>query len=206
MKLGLFGGSFDPVHRGHVATAHRARRELGLDRVLFLPTAKPPHKRERDFAPAFRRFVMVELALLEVEGLYASPRELTPGRVAYTVDTLEAIREEMPEAELSLLMGSDSLAQLHTWRRWREILGLVSLVILARPGWDVSQVRRELPAELVELLFTGPAGGARFTWVECSFELSSTEIRTVLRQGASPPEEAVDPLVLDYIHKYRLYR
>ena len=100
MKIGLFGGSFDPIHRGHVEPVREARRRLGLERVIYLPTATPPHKPRRALAPALARFAMVELALLGEEGLYVSAHELTPERPAYTVETLEHFRRQMPEAEL----------------------------------------------------------------------------------------------------------
>ncbi len=140
MKLGLFGGSFDPIHLGHITPVRAARRELGLDRVIYLPTARPPHKPDRILAPAHARYAMVELALLDEEGLYASAHELTLERPAFTIETLEHFRREMPDAELFLLIGGDSLADLHHWVRWREIPAAARLVVLARPGWDLDAV------------------------------------------------------------------
>ena len=133
MKVGVFGGSFDPIHRGHVEPVEAARRALGLDRVLFLPTARPPHKPDRRFAPALARYAMAELALLEREGLEVSTLELTGERPAYTVETLERLQVESPGDELWLLVGSDSLAQLHTWRRFRDLLAGFPVAVLVRP-------------------------------------------------------------------------
>jgi len=212
MKLGLFGGSFDPIHRAHVELARAARDEAGLDRVLFLPTADPPHKPPRA-APAWARFVMVELALLEEEGLFASAHEMTPGRRAYTVQTLEHFRELEPDATWHLLLGSDSLAQLHTWRRWREIPRAAPLVVLRRPGWGPEEVRKSIPAELVELLREGSEAAPQARgglppplWVGEPRDVSSTALRQVLARGDEPPVGDLPARVLDYIQKYGLYR
>jgi nicotinate-nucleotide adenylyltransferase len=206
MKVGLFGGSFDPIHRGHVEPVQAARRALGLDRVLYLPTAQPPHKPKRQFAPALARFAMVELALLGEEGLYASPHELTLGRASYTIDTLDHFRSELPEAELHLLLGSDSFLDLPHWRRWRRLPELARLVVLARPGWMVDgQGRREAgdaTDELRRLLASD-----RVTVVEqAPVDLSASAIRGLLAAGEEPPPGALAPLVLEYVRKYRLYR
>ena len=201
-RVGLFGGSVDPIHRGHLAPVRRARRPLGLERVVYLPTAQPPHKPDRDFAPALRRFAMVEMALLAEEGLYASDHELTLGRRAYTVETVEHFRDRWPDADLHLLIGGDSFAELHTWHRWRELVAMVELVVLARPGWDPAAVRGDLPEELARRAEEG--GVHRVT--DEPVDLSSTELRRLLARGEAPPDGAIPGPVLDYIRKYSLYR
>ncbi len=200
MKIGLFGGSFDPIHSGHVETVRAARQALGLDRVLYLPTAQPPHKPGRRLAPALARYAMVELALLAEEGLYASPFELTFGRPAYTIDSLEHFRRTEPEAELYLLIGGDSFLEFEAWWRWREIALAARLIVLARPGFELP--RETLSPALAELLDSGRA----LVLSERTVDLSSTELREMLLRGEEPPLTALPPLVLDYVHKYRLYR
>ncbi|MGD2115902.1 MAG: nicotinate (nicotinamide) nucleotide adenylyltransferase [Acidobacteriota bacterium] len=205
MKLGLFGGSFDPPHAGHVRPVREARRRLGLDRVLYLPTANPPHKADpasAPEAPAVRRFTMVELALLEEEGLYASDFELRPDRTTYTVETLEHFRAERPDAELHLILGSDSLAGLDTWRRWRDLPELARLVVLGRPGAEPGAVREALPGALRELF----DGGGIDLLTDVVIDVSSTEIRRRLARGEPVPEDWMHPLVLDYVRKYSFYR
>lgn len=200
MKIGLFGGSFDPIHRGHIEPVREAKRALGLDRVIYLPTAVPPHKPGRRLAPAHARYTMVELALLGEEGLYASPRELTPGRPAYTVETLEQVRREMPEADLHLLIGGDSFADLHLWVRWREIPGLARLVVLVRPGWslDAAALDPEVAAlartDRVRLLDGAPV------------DVSSTRLRELLAAGEPVPPGSMPDLVVRYVQKYNLYQ
>lgn len=200
MKIGLFGGSFDPIHRGHIEPVREAKRTLGLDRVIYLPTAVPPHKPGRRLAPAHARYTMVELALLDEEGLYASPRELTPGRPAYTVETLEDVRREMPGADLHLLIGGDSFADLHLWVRWREIPGLARLVVLVRPGWelDAAALDPEVAAlartDRVRLLDGAPV------------DVSSTRLRELLAAGEPVPPGSMPDLVVRYVQKYKLYQ
>lgn len=245
MKVGLFGGSFDPIHCGHLEPVKEARRLLGLERVIYLPTAIPPHKPGRRLAPPLARYAMVEMAILAEEGLFASPYELTLDRPAYTAETLEHFQRELPAAELHLLIGSDSFFELPHWVRWRDIAAAARLVVLARPGWDLAglaeisessesseisessgssessessetaepgragsqtdrsqgpqrQERRELSALLasdrVRVLDQRP------------YEVSSTRLRELLARGERPPDGWMPDLVVDFVHKYRLYR
>ena len=161
LRVGLLGGSFVPVHSGHVACAQVARRSLRLDRVLFLPTAQPPHKPEREFAPPLHRYVMVELALLGEEGLYASPVEWTPGRTAYTVETVERLSGEHPGWTFVLLIGADSFGDLPTWRRWRDLVAQVEIAVAVRPGWDLSGLRQAAPDELRAAVDAGTRAAER---------------------------------------------
>jgi nicotinate-nucleotide adenylyltransferase len=200
VKVGLFGGSFDPIHRGHIEPVREARRILGLDRVIYLPTAKPPHKPGRVLAPAFARYAMVEMALLPEEGLYASTHELTVDRPAYTIETLEHFRAEMPAAELFLLIGGDSFADLHLWVRWREIPRAAQVVVLARPGWDFETI--PLDPEVAELARTDRVLLLR----QPPVDVSSTRLRELLAAGLPLPEGAVPDLVVRYLQKYDLYR
>ncbi len=201
-RIGLFGGSFDPPHRGHLEPVRAARAVLGLERVLYLPTAQPPHKAGPRQAPPWARYAMVELSLLHEEGLYASPYELTPGTPAYTIDTLTHFRRQHPQAQLYYFLGGDSFAQLASWRRWRELAELATLVVLARPGWHPNEVVPSIPAEVLALLTTGAALQVAAPEVA----VSSTSLRAVLARGADPAPGDLAPLVLDYVKKYDLYR
>jgi nicotinate-nucleotide adenylyltransferase len=199
MRLGLFGGSFDPIHCGHIEPVQAARRALGLDRVIYLPTAVPPHKPGRVLAPAHARYAMVEMALLDEEGLYASTFELTLGRPAYTIETLEHFRRTLPEAELHLLIGGDSYADLDLWVRWREIVDAARLVVLTRPGWSL-----EKPSLSPELAALARSGRVNFLG-QPPVDVSSTQLREMFARGEIPPPETVPGSVVRYVQKYGLY-
>lgn len=196
MRVGLFGGSFDPIHRGHLEPVRRAREALGLERVIYLPTADPPHKSERR-APAANRYAMVELALLAEEGLVASPFEFTPGETSYTIDSIEHFERATGGADLVLLMGSDSWRELPEWHRWRDIFDKVEIGVLARPG-EADGDDAELAPELRRAVESG-----RVHFVSNPpIDVSSTELRELLARGEQPPDGTVPELVLKYLAKY----
>ena len=201
MRIGVFGGSFDPIHYGHIRPVRAARRRLGLERVLYLPTASPPHKPGRQFAPAWSRFAMVELALLGEEGMQASPLELTPGGPAYTVDSLARLAREHPDDELWLIVGDDSFAQLPTWKSWRRLTRLARLAVLVRPS-EKRRLQEGWSEELRRL-----AAGDRVRFVDNRpVRVSSTRLREILAAGEEVPPRTVPRSVLQYIRKYGLYR
>lgn len=198
MRIGLFGGSFDPIHNGHIRPVREARSALELDRVIFLPTARPPHKDGQQLAPALARYVMTELALLGEEGLEVSAYELTPQRPCFTVDSLGHFSRQYPEADLVLLIGSDSLSRLATWHRWREIVADYEIGVLTRPGSDRQVIRDGLPAELLAAESEG-----RVRWVEhAPFDISATELRRRFAAAEEPPTGAMPELVVEYLRKY----
>jgi len=135
VRIGLYGGSFDPIHYGHILPVRAARDELALDRVVYLPTGRPPHKPPR-VASAEHRFAMVELALAGEEGFVACGYELDASRPSYTIDTVDRFQREQPEDDFVLVVGADSWVELQSWREWRRLLGSVDLAVLVRPGWE----------------------------------------------------------------------
>jgi nicotinate-nucleotide adenylyltransferase len=192
LKLGLFGGSFDPVHRGHLALALAARRELGLDRVVFVPAARPPHKRGRALAPARHRFAMLRASLKPYPSFQISSWEIRHPGLSYTERTLRSFRRRFPRAEWFLLLGGDSLNQFTTWRRWRDLARTCRLAVGLRR--DVKP--RRLPPALqgrVIFLKTRPP------------RVSSSEVRDRLVRGGSVKDLIPSPAA-SYIQRHGLYR
>lgn len=201
MRLGLYGGSFDPVHRGHLEPVREAMEELALDRVVYLPTAHPPHKGGHELTSPFHRYVMVELALLDDVRLVVSHHELVEG-VSYTVETLRHYRRLHPEADLFFLLGSDSFVELGTWREWRELPRLARLVVLRRPGWEEAAAVESLPPALAELVARGDVHFASNRPIDAA----ATELRRRLTEEREEVGDELPARVLQYIRKYDLYR
>jgi nicotinate-nucleotide adenylyltransferase len=137
MRLGIFGGTFDPVHLGHLILAEQCREQARLDQVLFVPAARPPHKEQRALTPFAQRVEMLSLAVAGHAAFKIDELEKDRAGPSYTVHTLEAIHERHPDAELLLLIGSDTLHDLPQWYEPIRILQLAGLLIAARPDWQV---------------------------------------------------------------------
>jgi nicotinate-nucleotide adenylyltransferase len=180
-KLGIFGGSFDPIHYGHLLLAETCREQCRLDRVLFVPAAVPPHKRSQPLASARDRIEMVRLAIGGHEHLAVSTIEIDRGGVSYTVDTLTALAEQQPGGSLFFLMGADSLKDLPTWREPRRLCELAVPLVVRRAGSpepDFSSISHLVTAARLEEI--------REHQVEMPIiELSSTEIRQRVAAGRS---------------------
>lgn len=151
MRLGVFGGTFDPVHNGHVAAAVNARRAMALDRVLVVPARDPWQKQDRQLAPAEARLAMLDAAMTGVDGVEVSRLELDRPGPTYTADTLDELHGRDPDAQMFLIVGADAAADLATWDRQETIRDLATIVIVSRadieepgapgPGWRVEHVR-----------------------------------------------------------------
>ncbi len=201
MRLGLFGGSFDPVHYGHLLLAETCREQAELDAVWFVPAAVPPHKTRKELAPDKARVEMLELALAGDPRFVVSAIELERGGVSYTIDTLTTIHEQQPEAELYFLMGADSLRELPTWRDPAGICRLATPLVVRRGGTpepDFSPIEQWMsPAQLQlakQLQVAMPA-----------IELSSTELRARAATGKSL-RFRTPRAVEEYIRAQGLYR
>ncbi|MDX1945682.1 MAG: nicotinate-nucleotide adenylyltransferase [Pirellulaceae bacterium] len=201
MRLGIYGGSFDPVHYGHLLLAECCREGCSLDQVWFVPAATAPHKRDRRSAPAKARLEMLELALAGSDALRVCSLEIERGGVSYTVETLAAIATQQPAARLFLLMGADSLVDLPTWRAPERICELALPVIVRRAG---------LPEPNLSLLAPFVTGDQlaeiRALQVEMPLiEHSSTDLRT--RAAAGKSLRFRTPRAVEkYIESQGLYR
>ena len=215
MRLGVLGGTFDPVHLGHLLVAEQAREALALDRVLLIPAARPPHKPEAPIAAFADRLRMVALARDGCDHLLASDLEADPLQPSFTVDTLRRLRASTPElGELWLLVGSDSIADLPGWRDPREILRLARLAVYPRPregederspGNGPESPDRESPEEAASAPASVLSGVPVRRLEGPRLRLSSTEIRERVRSGRSI-RFLVPEAVRAYILERGLYR
>lgn len=196
-RLGLLGGTFDPVHIGHLIIAEEARALLALDRVLWVPARVSPFKLQSTFAPAEDRLRMVELAIADNPYFGISTVDLERQGPSFTVDTLRALRQEYgPETQLFFILGLDSLAGIRHWRQPEEVIRLARLVAVQRPGFTVDweTLERELPGlrAATEVISTINLG------------ISSSDIRDRLRRGW-PIRYQVPAAVEHYIREHHLY-
>ena len=200
MRLGVFGGSFDPVHRGHLQLAETALQQARLDRVVLIPAAKQPLKPSGPHASDADRLAMLRLAIDAQPQLAVEPLELERGGVSYTYETLQSLAERHPGAELWLLIGADAVAELPQWREPARILALATPLIAARPGhpWpDLSPLASLVGPERLEAI-----ASARQRMPPC--DVSSSDIRRRIAAG-QPWRALTDPAVADYIEVRGLY-
>lgn len=200
MRVGLFGGSFDPPHRGHLAVALAVRARFALDRVLLAPTAVQPLKAAGAAAPFDDRLRMVELLCEGVDGLEASAIDgpQPDGRPNYTIDTLQRLRAEMPTgAEIFLVVGADAFLGVRHWKAHDALLQEASWIVVSRPGFDLS---------VMDSLGLTPEQRSRVEILsDFSISVSATEVRERLHEHATA-SELVPAKVLEYITAHHLYR
>ena len=199
-RIGVFGGTFSPIHIGHLLIAEFARERLELHKVHFIPAATAPHKQDRPATDTKIRLEMLKLAIGGNPNFFGDDRELRRGGTSYTVDTLAELKAELPDGDLFFLMGADSLAELHTWRDPSRICELAFVAVLARGGLalpDLKQLEAFLPesqrGEVESHLVRMP-----------QLEISSTEIRKRIELGKSVRYQ-LHPAVEAYIAANSLY-
>ncbi len=195
-RLGIMGGTFDPIHIGHLACAEQAREAYGLSAVVFVPAGNPVFKRDRDVTPASDRLEMCRLAVASNPAFDVSALEIERGGDTYTVDTLRELRSFYPDnVELFFITGADAVAKISRWHESVEVARLARFIAVTRPGYDLTQVRRELDEGpfSVEFLET------------TALSVSSSDLRERVRAGKSIRYLTMGG-VLDYIGAHGLYR
>ncbi|MCI0396977.1 MAG: nicotinate-nucleotide adenylyltransferase [Chloroflexi bacterium] len=196
-RIGLLGGTFDPPHIGHLWLAEAARQQLNLDRVLFMPAGRPPHKADDPVTAAHHRLAMTALAIQGNLHLALDESDIRRPLPHYTVTLLPLVRQAHPDAALWLLLGSDSLHDLPTWRQPRQVISQCRLGVLPRPGVVVDWVSLTLAVPGVDAVVDPLAGP--------SLDVSATAIRRWVASGHSP-RYLVPAAVLEYITQQRLYQ
>jgi len=188
--MGIFGGTFDPIHYGHLRTAFELREAVRLAEVRFLPTGNPPH-RDQTQASAEQRLAMVQAAVAEQPGFSVDDRETRRSGFSYSVDTLAELRGEFPQRSICLLLGMDAFLGLPNWHRWREILELAHVVVAHRPGWKaptqgpLGEVMVDHGTGSVRDLHDATAG-CIYVHAVTQLEISSTDLRALIARGRDP--------------------
>ena len=207
--IGIFGGTFDPVHFGHLRPALEVQQALGLKEVRFIPAGQPPHRDQPHASPS-QRVAMLRAAIDEQPGFVVDEREVRRPGASYMVDTLASIRSELGPAPLGLILGYDAFLGLANWYQWQRLIDLAHLVVTHRPGWSHDKLAGELqylvqrhamPAvKLVDV----PAGGLTFVEVT-QLDISATRIREQIRAGHDI-RYLLPESVYQIIHEQKLYR
>ncbi|OEY66727.1 nicotinate-nucleotide adenylyltransferase [Marinobacter sp. X15-166B] len=187
----VYGGTFDPIHHGHLRLAIELRERLGVPAVSLVPSHIPPH-RGAPGATSADRLALLHRAVADEPGLVVDDRELSRGGASYTADTLRQLRRELGAQEpLVMVLGSDAFAGFESWRDWQAIAGLAHVVVIPRPGGELepqsvpARLLETSPARTLDALWAAPAGG--FIWLELPLlDISATAIREHLQQGRSP--------------------
>jgi nicotinate-nucleotide adenylyltransferase len=208
-RLGILGGTFDPIHFGHLDAADAARRALRLDGVLLIPSSDPPHRPADPLASAFHRFALVALAIQGDEGLRASDMELTRTGPSYTADTLRAVaRQGWRPSQIFFILGSDAFAEIATWREFPTVLDAANFVVIARPGTTLVAAAAKTPAlrgRLRSTEETSDASGTSIYLVEArTRDISSSTIRARLT-ARQPIDDLVPAAVAGHIVAHHLY-
>lgn len=199
-RLAIMGGTFDPIHIGHLRMTYAVQKQLAFDKVVFLPAYIPPHKQIRtDCASWEERLAMVRLAVQHYEDFVVSCVEFDRGGISYTFDTVNYLQELWPDAEIYLIIGEDSLTQLYTWHKIHELLRMVYFVAAERPGYEgevgVERLIRTCGSWVTDKIIHAEIPETA---------ISSTEIRKRLREG-KPIRGMVPPEVEQYVYEHGLY-
>ncbi|NLK07213.1 MAG: nicotinate-nucleotide adenylyltransferase [Firmicutes bacterium] len=197
-QIGVMGGTFDPIHYGHLAAAEEAKEAFNLDQVIFVPAGIPPHKDEQQVTSAHHRYLMTLLAIMGNPGFEISRVDLDRKQVTYTVDTLRDLRRLLPECELYFITGADAILEILSWKAADEVLSLAEFIAVTRPGYGLDQLAVALGPlyesfkERIHILTMPPMG------------ISSTDIRERLAKDRSI-RYLLPEIVINYIHKEGLY-
>ena len=220
LKLGIFGGSFNPIHHGHLALARQVLERLQLDRVLFIPTGDPPHKRDGSLAPAAHRYEMVRLAIADTPAFGLSDIEIRRIGKSYTIDTVHTLQEQVGSStDLHLLIGLDAFLDLPSWKDPRELLRHCRFVIVPRPGQSFRSLAAmpllpTLPPQALVQLDTGESLRLNIATPSCRgivclpippCSISASDIRQRIRHGTTLAN-LLPPQVESYILQHRLYQ
>jgi nicotinate-nucleotide adenylyltransferase len=213
-RVAIYGGTFDPVHNGHLEVARRVLKLFELDEVMFVPACVPPHKRNANITSAFHRFAMLALATEEDQQLRVSTVELDAPELPYAVETVERMKNV--SARTFFLIGADSWSEISTWHEWQKLLTMCDLIVVTRPGYEINSIATR-STELVDLRNVAAnqigdvlkQNGKRRVFITnvAMIDVSATRIRMAVQTNdGAGLQTMVPPAVARYIDKYNLYR
>jgi nicotinate-nucleotide adenylyltransferase len=222
MNVGLFGGTFDPIHRGHLAVARAARQRFGLGRILFVPAGAPPHKLKQPLTPYVHRYAMVALAIQGETAFTPSDiesYERLDGKPSYSIDTVRRLKKQLKRSDrLFFIIGIDAFNDIATWRQPEELLRETDFIVVSRPGYSLADIGAALPktlrpdSKVTKALKHQPAtgeivlkGATLHLLTDVHEKISATQIRAAARRGRKL-ETLVGPAVAEYIRKTGLYK
>lgn len=217
-RVAIYGGTFDPVHNGHLEVARRVLQLFELDEVIFVPACVPPHKRNANITSAFHRFAMLALATETDRRLLVSTIELDSPEEPYAVETVERIRGTLGEGtELFFLMGADSWLEITSWHEWRRLLSRCHFIVVTRPGFEIEGVDySNMSIPVVNAIGHSDRASNLSTEMKtpqvlltdaANIDVSATQIRAAVRENDLAALKAmVPPAVANYIEKYDLYK
>ncbi|HYC60773.1 MAG TPA: nicotinate-nucleotide adenylyltransferase [Thermoanaerobaculia bacterium] len=201
MKIGIYGGTFDPFHRGHLEPVLAARGKMQWDEVWYVPAYVQPFKQDRTFASPYHRFAMIAASIVDHDFIYVSSIELERGHVSYTVETLEELRAKHSGDTLDWIIGDDNFLKLHEWKSLDRIFELANFAVLTRRSHEVPPA---FASRVCDAESRSTHGSISFS-NNPTLEISSTDVRDRVREG-QPIDDLVPPPVSRYIQHYGLYR
>ena len=212
-RIAFYGGSFDPVHRGHLAIARGLTEQFEIDEFVFVPAFHAPHKKRLAPTSAIDRYAMLALATNNESNISVSKIEIDVPHKPYTVDTLTRLNELLPDAQLFFVMGADSWRDIRTWREWEKVLSLTDHIVVTRPGYQVSgdHLTSEIVDRIVDargkdrIRFPDDTENRIYFTDVVNMDVAASEIRKKIRENDDDWRSDVTVEVAKYIQKYQIY-
>lgn len=212
-RIAFYGGSFDPLHCGHLTIARKLIEIFQLDEFVFIPAFHAPHKKDKIPTSAFHRFAMLALATNAEEKIKISKMELDVPHKPYTFETLTRLKKELRNTQIFFVMGADSWTEITTWREWEKVLMLVNIIVVTRPDYEIgfTHVTNKIRERIIDLRKTENASEIRnpkskiYLTDAVQMDISATEIRKKISEKQTDWRELVPQEVAKYVEKYNLY-
>jgi len=210
-RIAFYGGSFDPVHRGHLEIAQKLTKDFAFDEFVFIPAFHAPHKKDLKPTSAFHRYAMLCLATRNTEKISVSKMELEAPQMPYTIETLMRLKKENPKDKIFFVMGADSWTEITSWKEWEKVLTTVNIIAVTRPEYEigVSHITDEIRDRIIDVrgknAHSEKQDNAIYFTDAVQINISSRHIRKNVQDGSDPWEKLVSVEVAKYIKKYDLY-